>query len=152
MAFQVFQIENLADICLVSPWEQESVLPFRGFQLSPLAFCPMQLQILADVLRERLAMWLRPLRSPSFVTPAPCECQSLCWLLCPPVGAFCQGPCLHSQPLDMPRIGKWPQVKSGCGCKITMPSRASSLPALFQALPSGESLFAKTRLGGFTPL
>ena len=127
-------------------------MPFRGFQLSPLAFCPIQLQILANVVRESLAMWLRPLKSPGFVTPAPCEQQNLCWLLCPPVGAFCQGPCLDSQPLDMPRIGKLSQVKSVCRHKITMPSGASSLPALFQALPSGESLLAKTRLGDFTPL
>lgn len=97
-------------------------------------------------------MWLRPLRSPGFATPAPCEHQNLRWLLCPPVGAFRQGPCLDSQPLDMPRIGEWPQVKSGCRHKITMPSRASSLPGFFQALPSGESLFAETRLGAFTPL
>ena len=88
----------------------------------------------------------------SFFGPAPCEHQNLCWLLCPRVGAFCQGPCLDSQPPDMPRIGKWHQVKSGRGRKTTMPSRASSRPAWFQALASGESLFAKTRLGGFTPL
>ncbi|XP_060139249.1 jouberin isoform X2 [Globicephala melas] len=32
------------------------------------------------------------------------ECQNLCWFLCPPVGAFCQGVRLDSQPLDAPRI------------------------------------------------
>ncbi|XP_057594510.1 jouberin isoform X3 [Hippopotamus amphibius kiboko] len=35
---------------------------------------------------------------------APRERQNLCWFLCPPVGAFCQGPRLDSQPLDAPRI------------------------------------------------
>lgn len=40
------------------------MLPFRGLHLSPLAFCPMQLQNLASVLRGRLAMSLRPLKSP----------------------------------------------------------------------------------------
>lgn len=40
-----------------------------------------------------------------------------------------------SQPLDMPRIGEWLQVKSGCRHKITMPSRASSLPGFFRLLP-----------------
>ncbi|XP_058422206.1 jouberin isoform X4 [Diceros bicornis minor] len=35
---------------------------------------------------------------------APRERQNLCWFLCPPVGAFSQGPRLDSQPLAAPRI------------------------------------------------
>lgn len=65
VAFQVFHIESLAGVCLVRPKRLgDLVLPFTGFQLSPLAFCPLQLQNLANVLREKLAMCLRPLKSP----------------------------------------------------------------------------------------
>lgn len=149
MAFQVFEIESLADICLVSPkrlWEIQFC--FSDFFISPLAFCPMQLQNLANVWGGDWP-WVWGPSSLQFCHSSPTWMPKSLLVSLTPVGTFCQGPRQDFQPLAMPSIGKWPQVKSGCRYKLTMPSLQGFIFAYFVSGPSpGQVIVSKYQKTG----
>lgn len=79
-----FFIQNLSDPFLLSTETTGiSALLFRGLHLGHLAFSPVKLQNLANILRRRLAMF-ESTEVTNFFTPSLIKYQNLCWFNCLP--------------------------------------------------------------------